>query len=149
MGTDLFRFRTIDCWNIDAFRSNMINGTLVNKMKDPNEMLACIDRNKLLKDIKITPGELERIVRNMQAHCINNYYIACFTKDSPYQNIKMWDTYADKGNGFCLVYNRLNIVNTYRIIDHINRQYIHQLRECTYGNEKIDISKYVNDEHVI
>ena len=109
----LFRYRSSKNYNVDAFCSDSINGSSYSTFDNCGELNYIVPKSFCARR-KLSKQEKERFENVMIKNCKDNYYMACFTRNNPFESFDMWKDYAECG-GFCILYSRNELVESVRI----------------------------------
>ena len=105
----IYRYREAVSHNLLALENNWINGSLFKQFQDGTELNYDVSIDVLAKH-NLSLDEKDRVLKLIANNIENKYYLACFTKVSPFAKNKMWINFAAKGNGYCLEYDDKDIV---------------------------------------
>lgn len=140
MGTRklLYRYRSSEEYNIAAFLSDSINGSLFATFPDVGELNFGIPSGRFSK-YGATKEDERKMVDSLINNSNNHYYMACLSYNNPYSNKKMWLKYA-KGGGFCLAFDYQSIKDA--VDDTISNGAFAMVSNVNYSDEMYDLSPF-------
>ena len=107
----IYRYREASNYNIEYLANNAVNGSLFATFKDVGELNIDIS-DFISRKYEYTEEGKKQLISSFLDNIKHNYYLACFTFNSPYDNNLMWKKYANNGNGFCLEYDYNELLST-------------------------------------